>query len=201
MHPDIPYDQWQPLSVTEIKQLFAGAPFAWGLAGGHAIEQFLGKSIREHGDIDVVVFRDHQRELQLWLDGWQLYAADLPKQLRPWITDEYLPFGIHDIWCHKTGSRSWQLQIMFAEAEGNEWFSRRNPLIRGGREGLFATYNGIPCIKVEVQLLYKAKDVRPKDQIDFQACLPHMSERARQWLSETLRLSFPEGHAWQNDLI
>ena len=97
MKQEIPLSQWQLLSVEEIRQIFAKAPFAWGLAGGYAIEQFLGRSIRAHGDIDIVVFRDSQIRVQRWLIDWQLYAADPPGSLRPWIADEYLPFGIHDI--------------------------------------------------------------------------------------------------------
>ena len=90
---------------------------------------------------------------------------------------------------------------MLAEVEGGEWFSRRNHLIRGRRDDLFANYNDMPCIKVEVQLLFKARDIRPKDNIDFQACLPLMSENAKQWLSDQLSLSFPEGHIWLSSLI
>ncbi|HLO14509.1 MAG TPA: hypothetical protein VK206_06760 [Anaerolineales bacterium] len=201
MHPEIPFSQWQPVSVPEIKQLFAEAPFAWGLAGGYAIEEFLGKSIREHGDIDIVVFRDNQIQLQRWLGNWQLYAADPPGTLRPWLTEEYLPFGIHDIWCHKMGADSWQMQVMLAEVEGDEWFSRRNSRVRGKRDELFTNYSDMPCIKVEVQLLFKARNIRPKDNLDFQVCLPLMSEYARQWLFDQLNLSFPEGHIWQSNLI
>jgi aminoglycoside-2''-adenylyltransferase len=201
MAQEIPFSQWQPLRVDEIKQLFTKAPFAWGLAGGYAIEQFLGKSIREHGDIDIVVFRDNQIQVQRWLSDWQLYAADPPGTLRPWITDEYLHFGIHDIWCHQTNAHSWQLQIMLAEVEDGEWFSRRNPLIRGQRDDLFANYKDTPCVQVEVQLLFKARGLRLKDDLDFQACLPLLSENAREWLSGQLSLSFPEGHKWLNSLI
>jgi hypothetical protein len=197
----IPFGKWQPLSVTEIKQLFAQAPFAWGLAGGYAIEQFVGKSIREHGDIDIVVFRDNQIQVQRWLANWQLYAADPPGTLRRWVAAEYLPYGIHDIWCHKNATHSWQLQIMLAEVEDDEWFSRRNPLVRGRRDDLFTNYNGSPCIKVEVQLLYKARNLHPKDNLDFQACLPLMSANAKQWLSDQLKLSLPEGHVWLHSLL
>ena len=56
--PEIPFNQWQPLSVQELTQLFASAPFQWGLAGGYAVEQFVGKRVRDHDDIDVIVFRD-----------------------------------------------------------------------------------------------------------------------------------------------
>src|SRR5262245_52350838 len=85
---DIPYTTWQPLSVTDVVQLFAGAPFTWGLGGGYCIEQFLGRTIRAHDDIDVVVFRDEQLLLQHWLAGWHLYAADPPGTLRPWAAEE-----------------------------------------------------------------------------------------------------------------
>lgn len=201
MNPEIPYSQWQPLSVREIKQIFAEAPFAWGLAGGYAIEQFLGRSIREHGDIDIVVFRDDQIRVQRWLAGWQLCAADPPKQLHPWVVDEYLPFGIHDIWGHKISAGSWQLQVMLAEVEGGEWFSRRNHHIRGRREELFTNYNDMPCIRVEVQLLFKARNIRPKDNLDFQACLPLMSNNAKRWLADQLSVCFPQGHIWSDRLI
>ncbi len=70
MEIDIPYTRWELLSIAEVVQLFAHAPFTWGLAGGYAIEQFLGKAIREHGDIDVIVYRDEQLLLQSWLSGW-----------------------------------------------------------------------------------------------------------------------------------
>ena len=49
-----PYSHWNPLSVAAVEQLFHNAPFRWGLAGGYAVEQFLGTSIQAHGDIDCV---------------------------------------------------------------------------------------------------------------------------------------------------
>jgi hypothetical protein len=196
MKIDIPYDKWEPLSVAQIVQLFARAPFTWGLAGGYAVEQFVGTPIREHSDIDVVVFRDQQYYLRHWLTNWRLYAADPPGTLRPWRADEYLPYGIHDIWGHRSDTQAWQLQIMLAEIEGDEWFSRRSRLIRGQRTELLVAYHGIPCVRIEVQLLYKARNPRPKDDLDFQVCLPLLDSEAKQWLKDHLRLLHPEGHSW-----
>ena len=187
MLPEIPYNQWQPLSVPEVEKLFSNAPFSWGLAGGYAIEQFVGKPIRDHGDIDIIVCRDQQLELQRWLSGWYLYAADPPGTLRPWKKSEYLPPGIHDIWGY-TNAQAWQLQIMLTEVEGDKWFSRRSRLIGGQRGDLIVIYKGVPCIRIEVQLLYKAKNLLPKDGLDFEACLPLMSVEAKQWLSAGLEV-------------
>ena len=193
---DIPLTTWQPLSVADVAHLFGHAPFQWGLAGGYAVEQFVGAPIRAHGDLDVLVFRDEQLSLQHWLEDWLLYAADPPGTLRPWLANEYLPYGIHDIWGHRTGVPAWQLQIMLAEIEGDEWVSRRHPLIRGPRDTLLAVYHGLPCVRVEVQLMYKARSRRPKDEVDFQACLPLLPVEAKRWLHDQLCLLYPEGHPW-----
>ena len=196
MDVEIPFTRWEPVTVNQVQQLFTHAPFAWGLAGGYAIEQFLGEWIREHADIDIVVFRDEQLLLQRWLAGWRLCSADPPGCLRPWKENEYLPFGIHDIWGHQHGAQVWQLQIMLCEVEGSEWFSRHNPLIRGPRSDLLVAYQNIPCVWVEVQLLYKARHPLPKDEQDFQACLPWLSTEAKQWLRDQIRILYPEGNPW-----
>lgn len=192
----IPYERWLPLSVNEVVDLFAGAPFQWCLAGGYAIELFLGQAIRPHSDIDITVYRDEQLKLQDWLTGWQLYAADPAGTLRKWREGESLIFGVHDIWGHQTGAEAWQLQIMLTEIDGNEWFSRRSPFIRGHRDDLMIAHKGIPCIRPEIQLLYKAKNRRSKDEQDFQACLPLLSSEAKHWLKHHLILIYPEGHDW-----
>ncbi len=192
----IAFDRWLPLSCDEVTRLFTGAPFRWGFGGGHAVELFLGAPIRAHEDTDVVIFRDQQLQAQAWMQGWQLYAADPPGTLREWHDGEYLPRGIHDIWGHRAGVDAWQFQFMVAEVDGDEWFSRRNPAIRGWRDDLLTEYGGLPCVRIEVQLLFKAKGRRPKDVLDFRAAAPRLSAEARRWLVDGLRLQHPEGHPW-----
>jgi hypothetical protein len=194
--PEIPYSRWQPLAVTEAAQLFAGVPFTWGLAGGYAIEQFLGRSIREHGDIDVIIFRDAQLQFQGWLADWLLYAADPPGTLRAWTPGEQLPPHVHDIWGHRRGATAWQLQAMLVDTHGQRWVSRHDQRIHGPRERLIVSYGDLPCVRVEVQLLYKARSRRPKDELDFASSLPHLPTPARSWLRDRLRLLYPGGHPW-----
>lgn len=195
-NPTIPLDRWQPLSVKEVCDLFDGAPFQWAVAGGYAIELFLGRSIRAHDDTDVLIFRDEQHQSQQWLSDWRLYAADPPGTLRLWNAGEYLPAGINDVWMHHPSVEAWQFQFMISEVEGEDWVSKRSPLIRGKRGDLITTYKGVPCLRAEVQLLYKAKGQRPKDEQDFHACLPQMSSEAKVWLKDKLTLLYPQGHDW-----
>jgi len=195
-----PYHHWHPLSVAEVQQLFHYAPFAWGLAGGYAVEQFLGITLRAHDDIDIAVFRDDQHRVHEWLAAWCLYAADPPGTLRPWMPTEWLTIGIHDIWGHQTHAQAWQLQLMLIDTDRTAWVSRRHPMIRGQRDDLIVTYGGVPCIRIEVQLLYKAKGNREKDRLDFNACLPLLDASQKQWLTQALQLAHPEGHAWLDAL-
>lgn len=200
MTVSIPYDRWEPLSLAEVIAVFADAPFRWGIAGGYAVELFLGASIRAHDDIDVTVFRDDQLQAQAWLAGWQLYAADPPGTLRAWHDGEYLPFGVHDIWGHRSGADVWQLQLMLAEVDGADWFCRRNRAVRGQRDDLLTEYGGVPCVRVEVQLMYKSKGQRPKDEQDFAACLPLLDAGQKRWLAGSLRMLYSDGHDWLDAL-
>ena len=197
----IPDERWEILTVEDGLNIFSGAPFSWYVAGGYAVEQFLGRPSRDfHEDLDIGVFRDEQLAAQSWLEEWLLFAADPPGTLRPWHQGEYLPVGVHDIWGHRLDSEAWQLQLMLQEVEGDEWYSRRDPAVRGQRSGLIEVYGDVPCIRIEVQLHYKAKGQRPKDEIDFAACLPHLNEERKRWLRRSLQQQYPQGHEWLDAL-
>ncbi len=57
---------------------------------------------------------------------------------------------------------------MLADGDRSEWRFRRDNAITLSGDRLFNhTPDGIPYCTPEVQLLYKAKKARPKDDIDF----------------------------------
>ena len=62
------------------------------------------------------------------------------------------------------------------------------------------TPDGVPYLVPEIVLLFKAKSARDKDEADFRAVLPHLSETRRAWLAETLAQVHP-GHHWLPDLV
>src|SRR5262245_61992566 len=60
-----PNTRWEPLSVAEVAALFRDAPFPWGLAGGYAVEQFLGTPMlrsKRHAEVDGVPSRPPPNE-------------------------------------------------------------------------------------------------------------------------------------------
>ncbi|MEV6236005.1 amino acid transporter [Lentzea sp. NPDC051838] len=178
---------WDPLSPAEVAGLFGDV--RWWIAGGHAIEMFVGRPLRPHSDIDVLLLRRDQLAAQRALAGWEWWAADPPGTLRPWRPGEILPTGVHDIWCRPAGSDHWRVQVMLDESDGDDWVSRRHPRVRRSISSIGnATASGIPYLVPEIQLFYKSTAPRPKDQIDFDAALPLLSAVQRQWLADTLAI-------------
>jgi hypothetical protein len=63
----------------------------------------------------------------------------------------------------------------------------------------YQTHDGIPYLAPEIQLLYKAKASRPKDEADFARTLPALNKKSRQWLAQSLALIHPD-HPWLTEL-
>jgi hypothetical protein len=59
-----------------VRETFAGFDRTWYLCGGWAVDAWLGRETRKHGDVDVAVFEPDQRALFDHLAGWHLIAHD-----------------------------------------------------------------------------------------------------------------------------
>jgi hypothetical protein len=170
---------------------------------GYAIELAARRPIRGHVDIDVLMLRRDQLAVQQVLPGWQWQAADPPGSLRPWQPGERLQVGVHDIWCRPDPSGPWQIQVMLDESSGNDWVSRRDERVRRPITSIgLVTADGIPYLAPEIQLFYKAENGRrPKDETDFAAALPVLTQAQRQWLSNALSLAYGPRHPWRARLL
>jgi len=132
---------------------------------------------------------------------WDVQAVLSPPRderwpFRPWSLDGGLDESIHDIWCRRDSTQPWALQLMIADTRDDKWVYRRSPRVvcpvatMGG-----VTMDGIPYLAPEIQLLYKAKARRPKDEADFLHTLPMLDRKRRQWLRRALTLAHRH-HAW-----
>jgi len=68
--------------------------------------------------------------------------------------------------------------------------------VHGRVEDLIVLVGDVPCLRPDLQLLFKAKSARPKDDADFLHLLPGLSARERQTLWDWLDLTSPNGHPW-----
>jgi hypothetical protein len=193
-----PWGLWEPATAAEVAGLFSGCGAPWWIAGGYAIELAAGRPLREHGDIDVLLLRRDQFVVQRALSSWQWHAADPPGTLRPWQPDKVLSHCVHDIWCRPGPDQPWKIQVMLDESSGDDWISRRDKRIRRPIGSLGSvTADGIPYLSPEIQLLYKAKAPRPKDETDFTAALPILTVPQREWLADALSLAYGPEHPWR----
>ena len=192
---------WDPMRPHEAAAEFEKWEVSWWVAGGWAIDLLVGLPSRAHGDLDVLVLRRDQLAIREHLSGWDVHAADPPGSLRAWPAGEILPPTVHDIWCRRTASSPWAFQLMIDDTEGDDWLFRRDRRIRRPIHSLAgpASTEALPVLSPYIQLLYKSKGLREKDQADFQIALPKLTDGERQWLRAALATVSPQ-HPWISEL-
>lgn len=195
MRHETPWGVWDPLTPPKMGELLIGLDVRWWICGGYTIEAFVGRAFREHADFDFGVVRADQLAVQRHLAGWDLHAADPPGTLRPWLPGEFLGEGITTAWARRASGEPWEFQVMFDEAADGQWVYRRDPRVRRPLDTLTWELDGLPFMRPEVQLLYKSKGLREKDEVDFKAAAPLLSADQREWLRVALELSH-RGHPW-----
>jgi Aminoglycoside-2''-adenylyltransferase len=183
----------------------------WALCGGWAVDAWLGRLTREHGDIDISIFQDDQHALFQHLNGWQLIAHDnsvpgdtsdlwdgvrrigLPGHIhgRPLDRDDALPDRLSD-----PGGQGFGLDIQLDDRAGDDWVMKREPRVTRPIEQCVAESPwALPAAVPEVLLFFKAAEPRRRDERDFLALLPLLDDEQRLWLSGALSAAFP-GHHW-----
>jgi hypothetical protein len=181
---ETPWGVWDHAPLAEVRGLFDSFDRPWWIAGGYAVEHAVGHAFREHADIDVLLLRPDQLAVQQLLPDWEWWAADPPGTLRPWRAGEILPAHVHDIWCRPGPDEPWRVQFMLDETDGTNWISRRDARIRRPIEEL-----GEHFLVPEIQLFYKARVPRPKDEQDFAMLLPLLDDAQKHWLIEAIDLA------------
>lgn len=177
---------WRGLHPREVPRLLSSVKSLWWIAGGWALDLFVGIETRAHEDLDVGILRRDVSQVLESMPGWEFFAAHggrLERLVRA------VPPGleVHSLWGRPAGQPQWMLELMLDESEGASWVFRRERSIRRPVQLVTArTAEGIPYLAAEIQLLYKAKGVRAKDEADFRRVAPRLDSHAREWLREAL---------------
>ncbi len=192
--PASEFGSWAPLGLDSVVEVFSSAPFRWWVGGGHALDLHLGRTWRRHEDTDLGVMRRDLGSLHAHLFRWDLHVA-AAGQLAPW-GGEPLEVAHHqnNVWCRLTADGPWVLDVTIGEGSDTDWIYRRDPSVRVPWDmAVLRTAEGIPYLAPELQLLYKSKGLRAKDEVDAAEVIPTLDARQRELLS---RLLTPD-HPWQ----
>ena len=195
---DIAYDSapWEPWTPRETARRLDRVVAPWAVAAGWALELFVGVGWREHEDLELAVpasrfdeVRTALRELEFWVpvgDG----------RLRPLAEVSALGTDSHQTWALDRSARAWRVDVFREPSARDTWICRRDGAIRMPYTELVErTADGIPFVRAEVVLLFKAKHMRGKDEEDFDAVLPRLDSGRRDWLRAALKRVHPE-HGW-----
>jgi hypothetical protein len=167
----------------------------WGIAGGWAIDLWLGEITRDHHDVEVVVRRSDQVTVHAALnDEWSLMCLDPPgSQWRTWSGGEELVVPSFQA---KAQQSSVEFDIFLEDCDDEAWRFRRDPRIQRQISGvLVGSASGVPVVRPEIQLLYMAKSEEAKNQHDFEKARPRLGADAVSWLRSALLMTYPE-HSW-----
>lgn len=190
--------EWRPFRPEEAARRFAGLEVPWAVAAGWAIDLFVGRERRGHEDLEVaipshalVAVAERLGDLAFWVpSGGGTLVALADAEL-----DE-----THQTWALDPAANEWRIDLFREPSANGEWVCRRDERIRLSYAELIEhTADGIPYVRPEVVLLFKAKAARPKDEADLAAALPLLDASRRHLLAEWLELVHP-GHFWLTDL-
>jgi hypothetical protein len=189
--PDLfEWDAWHP---TEAARRLAGVDVSWCVIAGWSLDLFRGQQTRDHGDLEIGVPAHGFAAIRKALAELEVYAI-VEGQAEP-IGETSLAES-HQTWVLDRDSGTWRLDVIREPWEGDTWVCRRDPrLRRPGSDVIAHTPDGIPYVKPEIALLFKAKHMGEKDQADFDGALPLLGSEAREWLVQALELVHP-GHPW-----
>ena len=190
---------WTDELPAQTAALMRGFASPWFIAGGWAVDLFLGEVTRPHDDIEIAILRRDQSALHAHLRGWR-WEKVLDDERSPWRRDEWLELPVFELYAANERAEPPQLEVLLNEARGRVWVFRRNAHVTRPLAACYLTTPaGIPFLGPEIVLLYKSKQPRAKDEQDFGAVVARLEAERRAWLRSALLLC-DAGHHWLNRL-
>lgn len=180
-------ESFRRVDPSGVSDLLERADFPWWIAGGWALDLYLGAPIRPRTDIDVALLRRDQKALQQLLADWDLRVATQERTLAAWDPGRPLDPPLHAIWARPSGATEWVCEFLLNEGDDTNWLYRRDHRVKYPLASLMTSeLAGIRVLPPEIVLLYKSKGPRATDAIDFEATLPALEAERVEWLRTAL---------------
>ena len=213
--------------VLACNDLLKNGGFDYAFCGGYAIELFLDKTVRKHGDIDISAFWDERDKIILFMQslGWRVYElcgggkahyiTNVANQIKVkrnifcitndcdiasfTLTDEPDMFIVDfDL---KGQDKLTFIEFLFNNEENDSFLYARNHDISLPMSQAILPRHEIKYLAPQMVLLYKSTDTeREGYQMDYEFAIRAMSEEQRIWLDSALKTMNPDGHKWLCDI-
>jgi len=188
-------EDWAPWHPAEVHRRLVESTVDWYVAGGWAVDLWLGRQTRDHEDIELAIDRTDFPAWRAQFAGFALYDAGRGRLRRLGPGDGPDPRH-HQVWLCDPAARAWRMDTFLEERPYGWWTCHWLPLVRHPMSlAVTRTAAGIPYLRPELVLLGKAKDRRPKDEADLRALLPTLDSDARDRLRAGL-VTADEAHPW-----
>ncbi len=181
-------------AVERVAAVMRQVEIWWAIAGGWALDLWLGEQTREHHDVEVVVRREDQTAAWDSLHNeWELSCIDPPSSgWSPWRRDRRIESPSFQL---KARDSSREFDLFLESTSMDTWFFRRDERVHRSIDKVITMRSGVPIVDPAVQLLYMARSEEPKNQHDFEVARPALDDASAEWLRSALAVVHP-GHPW-----
>ena len=187
--------EWRPWRPDEAALRLEGLDVPWCVAAGWAIDLFMGRERREHEDLEIAAPEEAFPQIRSALTDLDFYAVG-DGEVAPLAKSPERLAETHQTWGLDRPANAWRIDLFREPSSHGEWVCRRDERISSPYDELIEhTGDGIPYMRPEVVLLFKAKRTRPKDEQDLSDALPLLDAARRGLLADWIALVHP-GHAW-----
>ena len=189
----IPIDEAPALRAVSALFEFYDRPY-W-IAGGWAVDLRIGAPRRQHDDVDVMIL---ERDLDAFVRcfaGNEFVVVDHQtdeERTFQWPT-ELVPG--RDTLRFKTAPAP--IEVLINKSDGDDWVFHRGGRIRRPLTDIgLRSQSGLPYLQPDLLLLFKARSDRAKDDEDFRALLPFLTDEQKAWLRPRLTRPGQPEHRW-----
>ena len=197
----IPPDEnaWDAWSPEQLAAKLRGVNAYWYIAGGWALDLWLGVPRREHEDLEFVTTTKDAPIIASCLKELTFFEAR-NGQLRKWNLNSEVDIDTWQFWGADLQDARWRVDMMMERGSSTMWSYKRHPNLKQPRDqAIQTTADGIRYLAPANVLLFKAKHCRAKDEDDFEAALPELTKKDRVNLHNWLASYHPE-HQWLHRL-